>query len=68
MEDETTSERPPVFEATEKASEAESTARPAPCGWPDPREADLDALIHRHGGRPGASVVSFPVDRVNRRK
>ena len=100
MEDETICERPPVLETAEKASEAESTARPAPCGGLDPdetarpggwlrlgaeellaavgarleareaaaREAELDALIIRHGGRPGSNVVPFPVDRLNRRK
>ncbi len=32
------------------------------------REAELDALIIRHGARPGSNVTPFPVDRVSRRK
>ncbi len=100
MEDETISEQSPVFEAADKASEAELTARAARYGGPDPgeaarpggrlcapaeeilaaiasrleamkaaaREAELDALIVRHGGRRGSNVVPFPVDRVSRRK
>ncbi len=45
MEDETIAERPPVFEAADKASKAELTACAARCGGPDPDEAA------RPGGR-----------------